>query len=218
MASLPLLRAQIYEFPNYSLSSHPTLDVTSIERWEDRMIVSLSLKNERYSGEFCIDSNTVLKNSLTGDEYHLRGMEGIPACPETYRFKTVGERISITLEFEPVPDEANYLDLLESCLDNCVSIRYILLDEDLNSRLNDGIRLYEMGKAVNSLQVFNDLMETEYDDYSPVFGTVYLYMIALHYELGKSKDARAVIQQLKDSNIIGRDDFIETARDNGIIR
>jgi hypothetical protein len=212
------LSAQVYDHPNYSLTSHPTLEIISVEPWDDQMVLTLSLKNERYSGEFCIDSNTVLRNSLGKDEYKLVSMEGITACPEVYRFKTIGERITIILEFPAIPDDVNYIDLIENCDENCVALKYILLDEELNSSLNEGIRLYELGKPDASLQVFEDLMRTEYDDFSPVFGTVYLYLIAIQYELGSSKDAREVFQKLKDSNIVGRDEFIEAARETGIVR
>jgi len=212
------LNAQVYESPNFSLTSHPTMDIVSIESWEDQMVVTLNLKNERYAASFCIDSNTVLRNSLAEDEYKLLDMEGIPACPEEYRFKTIGERIAISLVFEPVPDEIKYIDLVENCDEGCVDIRYILLDEDLNSRLNEGIRLYELGKPKAALLVFEDLMNNEYDGLSPVYGTVYLYLISIHYELGSSKDARQVYQELRESSIIGRDDFIETAKESGIVR
>ncbi|MFC2115540.1 hypothetical protein ACFLTU_03650 [Bacteroidota bacterium] len=210
--------AQIFEQPIYSLTSHPTLDIISVERWEDQMVLNLSLKNERYSGSFCIDPNTVLKNSLGDDEYKLLSMDGIPSCPDTYRFKSVGERIAFSLIFQAVPDEVTYIDLLENCDENCVSLKYILLDEDLNSRLVQGIRLYELGKPQASLQVFEDIMSTEYDGLSPVFGTVYLYLISIHYELGSSKDARRVYQDLQESNIFGKEEFIETAKETGIVR
>ncbi len=212
------LRAQIYESPNYSLTSHPTMDIVSIENWDDQMHVTLNLKNERYSASFCIDSNTILRNSLGDEEYKLLSMEGIPACPEQYKFKTIGERISINLFFEAVPDGIKYVDLVENCDDGCVNIRYILLDEELNPRLNEGIQLYELGKPKASLQVFEDIMKSEYDGLSPVYGTVYLYLISIHYELGNSKDARRVYQELRESSIIGRDDFIETAKESGIVR
>jgi hypothetical protein len=212
------IAAQIYDRPIYSLTSHPTLDIVSIERWEDRMVVELSLKNESFSGAFCIDSSTVLKNSLAQEEYSMISMQGIPACPEVYRFKSVGERISINLIFPPVPDDVKYVDLVENCDENCVSVKYILLDEELNSRLNEGFRLYELGKPESSLRVFEDIMRTEFDGFSPVFGTVYLYMIAIHYELGNSKDARNVFRELQESSILGREEFIETARETGIVR
>ena len=43
-------------------------------------------------------------------------------------------------------------------------------------------------------------------------------MISLHYELGQSREARAIIKALRESNIIGRDEFVSTAHDIGIIR
>lgn len=210
--------AQIFEQPNYSLTSHPTLEIISVERWEDQVVVNLSLKNERFSGSFCIDSNTVLRNSLGDVEYKLVSMDGIPACPDVYRFTSIGERIAFSLTFPAMPENTAYIDLIENCDDNCVDIRYILLDEDLNERLNEGFQLYEIGKPRASLQVFEDIMKTEYDGISPVFGTVYLYLISIHYELGSSKDARRVYQELRESNIIGREEFIKTAKETGIIR
>ena len=217
---IPLLRAgaQIYERPNYSLSSHPTLEIVNIERWEDQMIVNMNLKNERFAGSFCIDSNTVLRSSLGEQEFNLMSMEGIPPCPELYRFRSVGERIDLSLVFEAVPDDIIYIDLVENCRENCVSIKYILLDEDMNNRINEGIRLYELGKPQAALQVFENIMSTEYDGLSPVFGTVYLYLISIHYELGNSKDARRVSQEFRASSIVGLEEFIETAKDNGIMR
>jgi len=212
------LYAQVYDQPIYSLTSHPTLDIISVERWEDQMVLTLTLKNERYSGSFCLDSNTVLRNSLGEDEYKLVSMEGISACPDLYRFKSIGERITIVLEFPAIPDDVQYIDLVENCEENCLDIKYILLDEELNTTLNQGIRLYELGKSKAALQVFEDIMRTEYDGFSPVFGTVYLYLISIHYELGSSKDARRVFQELRESSIVGRDEFVETARDTGIVR
>jgi len=212
------LYAQVYDQPIYSLTSHPTLDIISVERWEDQMVLTLTLKNERYSGSFCLDSNTILRNSIGKEEYTLVGMDGISACPEVYRFKSIGERITIILEFQAVPDDVKYIDLIENCNENCLDIKYILLDEEINASLNQGIRLYELGKSKAALQVFEDLMNAEYDGFSPVFGTVYLYLISIHYELGSSKDARRVFQELRESSIVGRDEFVETARDNGIIR
>jgi hypothetical protein len=182
------------------------------------MVLNLTLKNERYGGTFCIDSSTVLRNSLDGKEFGLISMEGIPACPDTYRFKSIGESISLSLTFPPVPDEVKYIDLIEQCEENCISIKYILLDEELNSRLGEGIQLYELGRPEASLRVFEDILDTSYDGKSPVFGTVYLYLVAIHYELGSAKDARRVFGELRESEIIGREDFIETARETGIIR
>ncbi len=210
--------AQVYEHPNFSLTSHPTLEISSAERWEDQMVLNLVLKNERYSASFCLDSNTVLVNSLGREEYGLVSMEGIPAGPEMYRFKSIGERISMHLVFEAVPDDVKYIDLVEKCDQNCVSVKYILLDEELNNRLREGIQLYELGRPEPALQVFKDIMDENYDGLSPVFGTIYLYLISIHYDLGQSREARNAFRELQESSILGRDEFIRTAREAGIIR
>lgn len=217
---LPVLPAggQIYEHPNFSLNSHPTLEIQSVERWEDRTVVNLSIKNERISGTFCIDSNTVLRNSLGDEEYPLLHMEGIPACPLVHRFRSIGERIDFSLVFPPVPEEIRYLDLLENCSENCVSIKYILLDEDLNARINEGIQLYNLGRENAALRIFQDLLQTDYDGISPVFGTVYLYLISIHYEMGDSKEAKNAYRELRESGIIGLEDFLEAAREAGLAR
>jgi hypothetical protein len=210
--------SQIFERPIYSLSSHPTLEILSIDNWEDQTVIHLMLRNERYGATFCIDSNTVLRNSLGEEEYKLIRLEGIPCCPDNYRFNSVGERILFDLVFPALPGDIRYIDLLEGCQEGCLDIRYILLDEEMNTRLNGGIKLYELGKTAAALQVFQDIMDSDYDELSPVFGTVSLYLIYLHYEMGNAKEARRVFRELQESSIIGRDEFIESARETGIIR
>jgi len=212
------LLAQVFEKPSFSLTSHPTLEITSIEKWEDQTVVNIRVKNQRISGSFCFDKESFLVNSLGTEEWKLTAMDGIPACPDQHRFKSIGELLDFSLVFQAVPDEVKYLDLREGCKDACVSVKYILLDEEMNNRINEGFNLYEIGRLSASLQVFEDIMESGYDNYSPVFGTLYLYMMSIHYELGKSKEVRRIFNELKESTIMGKDEFIETARDAGLVR
>ena len=114
-------------------------------------------------------------------------MDGIPACPDQHRFKSIGEVLDFSLVFPAIPDEIKYIDLLEGCEDACVSVKYILLDEEMNNRINEGFNLYELGRLAASLQVFEDIMEAEYDNYSPVFGTLYLYMMSIQLRTGPIK-------------------------------
>jgi hypothetical protein len=212
------MMAQVYDKPSFSLNSHPTLELLSIVKWEDQTVVNIRIKNERISGSFCMDKETYLVHSLGTEEWKMTSMEGIPACPDQYRFKSIGEVLDFSLIFPAIPDEVKYIDLMERCEDACVSVKYILLDEEMNTRINEGFSLYEIGRLSASLQVFEEIMEAGYDDYSPVFGTLYLYMMSIHYELGQSKEARRIFNELKASSIIGREEFIETARDVGLAR
>jgi hypothetical protein len=126
--------------------------------------------------------------------------------------------MDFSLVFPAIPDEVKYIDLFEGCVDACVSVKYILLDEELNNRINEGFNLYEIGRLSASLEIFKDIMESGYDNYSPVFGTLYLYMMSIHFELGQSIEVRRIFDELKESSIIGKDEFIETARDAGLVR
>ena len=65
-------------------------------------------------------------------------MDGIPACPDQHRFKSIGEVLDFSLVFPAIPDEVKYIDLREGCDDACVSVKYILLDEEMNNRINEG--------------------------------------------------------------------------------
>ena len=210
--------SQVYEQPNFALSSHPTLEVTSIEKWTDRTVVNISVQNQNISGSFCIDPDTYLVNSLGKDEYRLVSMDGIPACPEEYRFNSVGEILGFSLVFPALADDVIYVDLLERCENACVSLKYILLDKALNERINEGFQLFELGRPNASLQVFEDIMAEDFDNYSPVYGTIYLYIMSIHYELGNSRELRRVFNELNESSIIGRDEFIEAAKDMGLVR
>ena len=212
------LVAQVFDKPSFSLSSHPTLEIMSIEKWEDQTVVNIRVKNQRISGSFCFDKESFLVNSLGSEEWKLTSMDGIPACPDQHHFKSIGEVLNFSLVFPAIPDEIKYIDLREGCEDACVSVKYILLDEEMNNRINEGFNLYEIGRLSASLQVFEDIMEAEFDNYSPVFGTLYLYMMSIHYELGQSKEIRRIFNELKESTIIGRDEFIKTARDTGLVR
>jgi hypothetical protein len=212
------LQAQIFDKPSLSLTSHPTLDIMSIEKWEDQTVMNIRIKNQRISGSFCIDRETYLLNSLGTHEWRMVSMDGIPACPDQYRFKSIGETLEFSLVFPPIPDDVKYIDLLEKCEDACVSVRYILLDEEMNSRIDEGFRLYELGRLSASLQVFEDIMQAGFDDHSPVYGTIYLYMMSIQYELGRSKEVKRIFNELKASSIIGKEDFIEAAHDSGLVR
>ena len=88
----------------------------------------------------------------------------------------------------------------------------------MNHKIREGFELYEAGRSVAALKVFEDIMESGYDNYSPVFGTLFLYMISIHNELGQSKEARRIFNELKESAIVGREEFINTARDTGLVR
>jgi tetratricopeptide (TPR) repeat protein len=218
MMLLPLTSfSQVYEKPNFSFSSHPTLEIDRIELKEDRTLVYMTITNKRIGSSFCVDSNTCIYNSLGEERYRMTQSMGIPDCPEVHEFKAIGEKVSFILVFPPIQGDLKYIDIIEECPDACFSFKYVLLDAELNQKINQGLLLYEYGNLQEALKHFEDLMTLHNDFMSPVFGTVYLYLMFINYELGERDNVERLYEELKHSSILNKDDIIEAARFEGII-
>jgi len=212
------VHAQVYEHPNFSFSSHETLDLESIEIDENQTRIYFSILNRKLGGSFCVDTNTYIKNSLGSEEYKLVESMGVPDCPDLHKFSIVGKRLSFILVFPPVSKDMKYIDIIENCQDACFSIRYVLLDNEINGMINQGMTLYESRKLEESLKIFEELMLSRNDNVSPVFGTVYLYMMSINYELGQSKEIRRLFDELQQSSIINKEEILEEVRYQELIR
>jgi len=212
------INSQVYNRPNFAFSSHETLELESIEIDDHQTRVYLSILNRRLSGTFCADTNTYIHHSLGTEEYKLVQSVGIPDCPDVYKFTSIGEKLNFILIFPPLSKDLKYIDIIEDCDDACFSLKYVLLDQELNGIINRGLQLYERGNPDESLKVFEDLMAAGNDNLSPVFGTVYLYMMTINYELGRTEEVRNLFDELQQSSIINKDEIIETARFEGLVR
>jgi hypothetical protein len=178
----------------------------------------MSILNRKLGASFCVDTNTYIRNSLGTEEYKLIESMGVPDCPDVHKFSIVGKKLSFILVFPPVNKEVKYIDIIENCPDACFSIRYVLLDNEINEKINQGLNLYESRKLEESLTVFEDLMLSHNDNISPVFGTVYLYMISINYELGQSKEIRRLYDELQQSSIINKEEILEEVRYQDLMR
>jgi hypothetical protein len=210
--------SQVYNRPNFAFSSHETLELESIEIDDNQTRVYLSILNRRLAGTFCVDTNTFIRHSLGTEEYKLVQSVGIPDCPDVYKFTSIGEKLNFILIFPPLSKDLKYIDIIEDCDNACFSIKYVLLNQELNSIINRGFQLYEDGNPDESLKVFEDLMAARNDNLSPVFGTIYLYMMTINYELGRTEEVRNLFDELQQSSIINKDEIIETARYEGLVR
>jgi len=210
--------SQIYERPNFSFSSHETLDLERIEANGSQTRAYFSILNRKLGGTFCIDTSTYIKNSLGSEEYKLVESIGVPDCPAVHKFNIVGKKLSFILVFPPIKKDIRYIDIIENCHEACLSIRYILLDTMINKEINEALDLYESRKLEESLAAFEELMLSFNDNASPVFGTVYLYMMSINYELGQSKEIHRLYNELEKSSIINKEEILEEARYQELIR
>lgn len=212
------VHSQVYQRPNFSFSSHETLELESIEVDDSVTRVYMSLLSRKIGGSFCVDKNTYIRNSLGTEEYKLIESMGVPDCPEVHKFSIVGKKLDFILVFPPISADIKYINIIEDCPDACISIRYILLDNGINELINQGFDLYERRKMEESLTVFEDIMNSYNDNKSPVFGTIYLYMISINYELGQSKEIRRLYDELEQSSIINKEEILEEVRYQELIR
>jgi len=209
--------SQVYEKPNFSFSSHPTLEIDRVELKDDRTLVYMAITNKRIGSSFCVDTNTYITNSLGDQKYKMTQSMAIPDCPEAHQFKAIGEKVNFILVFSPIPGDLKYIDIIEDCPDACFSFRYVLLDAELNQAINQGLLLYEYGKLNEALKHFQDLLATHNDFMSPVFGTVYLYLMYINYELGESDEVDRLYEELQYSSILNKQEIIEAAQYEGIV-
>jgi len=89
--------SQTIILPIVNIKSHKTLAIEKIEFNEKQTIVFLSVENQMTEGEawFCADKNIYIKNSAGTEMYYLIKSEGIPTCPDTYKFKKTGEILQL---------------------------------------------------------------------------------------------------------------------------
>jgi hypothetical protein len=210
--------SQVYERPNFSFSSHETMDLERIEVDASQTRVYFSILNRKLGGTFCIDTSTYIKNSLGSEKYKLIESIGVPDCPDVHKFSIVGKKLGFILVFPPLSRDVRYIDIIENCTDACISIRYILLDTVINERINEALNLYESRKPEESLAIFEELLLSRNDYKSPVFGSVYLYMMSINYELGQSKEIRRLYNELEKSSIINKEEILEEARYQELVR
>ena len=212
------VHSQVYQRPNFSFSSHETLELESIEVDDSATRVYMSILSRKIGGSFCVDKNTYIRNSLGTEEYKLIESMGVPDCPDVHKFSIVGKKLSFILVFPPISADLKYINIIEECPDACISLRYILLDNQINDLINQAFDLYERRKMEESLAIFEDLMSSYNDNKSPVFGTIYLYMISINYELGQSKEIRRLYDELQQSSIINKEEILEEVRYQELIR
>jgi hypothetical protein len=210
--------AQVLDKPNVGLSSHEYIELDRIEFTGGRTLLYLTIENKRLAGRFCISEDTWLKNSLGDSEYRLIESANIPVCPETYRFRSIGEKRSFVLHFPQADEPVRYFDLVEHCEDDCLTMKYICLDPEINRRINEGLDLYAAGRPDQALAHFEGILADRNDNYSPVFGTLYLYLMMVSFDMGSSKDLRYWYDELKSSSVVNREEILEVIKEEGLVR
>lgn len=209
------LKSQTIINPNYSLKSHETLNIIKIEARSEATLFYMSVENKIEGGTFCADKNIYIIYP-DGKKTKLDSSSGIPVCPDTYQFRTTGEKLEFVLFFPPLKKGTEWIDLVEECGDNCFSFYGICLNNDLNKRIDSAFFLAENDESLKALGSFLTILEDIDKNNSGIEGLLYINIIKLAKETGDDSKTGEWYRRFKISEAPRLPDYIKYLNDLGI--
>jgi len=209
------LKSQTFINPNYSLKSHETLNIIKIEARTEATLFYMSIENKIEGGTFCADKNIYITYP-DGKETKLASSTGIPVCPDTYQFRTTGEKLEFVLSFPPLKKGTEWIDLIEECSDNCFSFYGICLNNDLNKRIDSAFFLAENDEPLKAMVSFLTILEDIDKNNSGIEGLLYINIIKLAKETRDDTKAGEWFRRFKISEAPRLPDYIKYLNDQGI--
>jgi len=210
-----LSHSQTYIHPNYSLKSHETLNIVKVEARPEATLFYMSIENRISNGTFCADRNIYIIYP-DGTKARLVTASGIPVCPDSYKFKSPGEKLEFILSFPPIKPGTTWIDIIEDCKDNCFSFYGVTLDNDLNKRIDDAFTLGENNESARALISFINIAEGIDKNNLGIEGLVYINIIKLAAETGDEGAAESWYKKFKLSNAPRLSQYIKYLNDQGI--
>jgi hypothetical protein len=209
------LFSQTYNMPNVGLKSHETLDIQKIELTPEKTTVYLSVENKITGGAFCADRKIYLIYP-DGTRLKLSGSAGIPQCPDYYKFKRIGEKLDFSLTFPPLKPGTRWIDLKEDCTENCFSFYGILLDSDLNKRIDEAVSDVDNGEIDTAIVLYKDIIESIGTSGNGISGSLYSDLISLLVRKNYSAQASEWYKKLLASNVPQLQLYINNLNSRGI--
>lgn len=207
--------SQEISFPNSAMKSHETLEISSIELIKGRTIISMVVENRIQGGNFCADRNIFIIDQA-GNSLKLIRSVNIPACPQTHNFRSIGEKLSFSLEFPPLSPETTWIDVVEECTDNCFWFYGVTLDNQLNKRLNQAFADASEGKPEDNIVLFRRILE-DIDTRNPgIEGLLYINIINSAIEAGDKAEASVWYRRLLSSGAPRVNYYVKYLNDRGI--
>jgi len=207
--------SQIYTRPNYGIKSHETLEINRIEVTEQNTVIYLSIENKITGGYFCTDKRTYLIYP-DGTRMRMTRAAGIPYCPELHKFYSVGEKLHFELIFPPLSPGTKWIDMVEQCGGNCYWVYGIILDNELNRRLDEVFRITSSGRPEENILVFRQLLGEVDSLNSGIEGMLYYNIINAALEAGDTIEAGVWYKRLSESDAPRKEQYLKLLNDRGI--
>ena len=207
--------SQTISKPNYALKSHETLEILKIELTQEKTLLYLSIENRIDGGSFCADRNIYLLDE-EGKKYELKRSSGIPVCPATFKFKSIGEKLQFTLEFPTLKAGTKWIDAIEDCTSNCFSFYGIALDTDLNKKLDEGFAFAERGENIQAISIFREILNNSGNRKNGIDGALYTEIITMEYKSGNLASAGEWYKRMLSSSSPRLELYIKNLNSRGI--
>jgi hypothetical protein len=210
-----IINSQVIERPNYSLNSHPTLEILKVEMTVEKTVFYMSIENRIAGGNFCADRNIYVINP-GGERIKLNRAAGIPTCPDSYKFKNIGEKLLFTLEFPPLGSEIKWIDIVEECNENCFSFYGVTLNTELNTKINLALSLAEEGGKSSAIALYKTIIESLTSTDIGIKGALYSDIITLSLEAGDKTGAAEWYKKMLSSDAPRLELFVKNLNSRGI--
>ena len=209
------LNSQICNHPNSGLKSHETLEISKVEITPQKTVIFLSIENRITGGYFCADKNIFIIYP-DGSRLKMTKAINIPVCPDTYSFKSIGEKLQFTLEFPPLNSEPKWVDIVEDCTSNCFWFYGVTLDNDLNKKLDEAFLLASKGKPTENIVFFKSILDSIDNQNLGIEGLLYINIINAAVEDTDKVNAIVWYKRLASSHIPRLSEYIKYLNDKGI--
>jgi hypothetical protein len=201
--------------PNVALKSHETLDIIKIVMTEEKTEIFLKVVNQIKGGNFCADKNIYIVYP-EGSRSLLVASNGIPVCPDSYKFKSPGEQLDFVLTFPPLKNGTESINLIEDCQENCFSFYGIILDSDLNKKIDEAFAMAENQEPAKALVSFTEIAEEIGNKNPGAEGLLYLNIVRLYKSTGNSVKAGEWYKKLESSGLPEKALYIKHLNSLGI--
>ena len=208
--------SQIYNQPNIALKSHETLTISKVEATPKGTTIWLSVENKRNEGgSFCADKKIYIIYP-DGSRLNLKKAVNIPVCPDSYKFKSVGEKLQFTLEFPPLTPGTKWIDIIEDCTSNCFWFYGVTLDNELNIRLDKAFDLASKGQPAGNIILFRNILDDIDSQNLGIEGLLYINIINAAAEDTNNVDMAVWYKRMVSSHAPRVDQYIKYLNDKGI--
>lgn len=211
---------QIIENPAVAEQTHQDLNINYIALYTDSTVINLSVENKlAQGGWFCADRKIYIETTQEHQRYNIIKARGIPRCPAVHNFKKVGEKLTFTLVFPPIPQGLNRLNLIEDCDKSCFSFKSIILDVKMNQDIKlytQGVEFYASNKNKEAIECFSKVVESIPSSPTHVYGYSYFNLIRIYFNNGDKVTAKFWLDQLEKSSLPDKHYFINSLQKEGI--